>query len=284
VEALRPYCEVEARNPAPLPIATIPAADPARKSDTALVVHASCRDALHCMLSGMDHLNETDLFISINAGRERELMPAIARLAPRANIFIFADKGRGARPFLYILERIIDHGYRYFVKLPAQRNPDRTNGAGPRDEGVLPMLALCRVAAMQEFFAKYPRIGLLAPAGQVRSSTRDMGSSGNLAWLERLCRELNLGVPGEFSFVGNNMYAGRVDALERLTQVNRLGDRFEEELGQTDGTLAYALERLVGVMLADQQLSIAQVSLMDGRIESRLHEATPAGTAVFGGG
>jgi len=277
VEALRPYCEVEAQSPVPLPIATIPAADAAGKSDTALVIHASCCDALDFILSGMDHLNEGDLFISISEGAERKLMPAIARLAPRANIFIFADKGRDSRPFLYILERIIDHGYRYFVKMRAERNQDQANGGRSGDDGVLPLLALYRAAVMGEFFAEHPRIGLVAAAGQVRSNTRDPGSSGNLAWLERLCRELKLGdAPREFSFVGNNMYGGRVDALERLTQVNRFGDRFEEELDQLDGTLAHALERFVGVMLANQRLSIAQVSWVDDRIELHPHAATPA--------
>jgi len=280
VEVLRPYCEVEAQSPAPLPIATIPAADAAGKSDTALVIHASCCDALHFILSGMDHLNERDLFISISEGAERKLMPAIARLAPRANIFIFADKGRDSRPFLYILERIIDHGYRYFVKVRAERNQDQANGGRSGDDGVLPLLALYRAAVMGEFFAEHPRIGLVAAAGQVRSNTRDTGSSGNLAWLERLCRELKLGdAPREFSFVGNNMYAGRVEALESLTRVNRFGDRFEEELDQLDGTLAHALERFVGVMLANQGLSIAQVSLVDDRIELHPHAATPPGVS-----
>jgi lipopolysaccharide biosynthesis protein len=275
VEALRPYCEAAARGPGPLPIATIPAAGAAQKSDTALVIHASCRDALHAMLHGVDHMNETDLFISISEGAERELMPAVARLAPRANIFIFADKGRDARPFLYILERILDHGYRYFVRLRAERNQHRRSGADPRDDGALALLALCRTPILREFLEQHPGIGLVAPAGKVRSGTRDMGSSGNLTWLTRLCRELNLEVPPEFSFVEKNIYAGRVDALERLTQVNRLGDQFEEELGQSDGTLAATLERLVGVMLADQQLSIAPFSLVDDRIELHPYEETP---------
>jgi lipopolysaccharide biosynthesis protein len=270
VEALRPYCEAEAPSPAPLPIATIPAASAAQKADTALVIHASCPDALHAMLDGMDHLNEKDLFISIGEGRERELMPAIARLAPRVNIFIFADKGRDARPFLYILERILDHGYRYFVKVRAERRQ------GCENDGAPAMVKLFGAPILREFFVEHPRIGLLAPAGQVRSGTRDMGSSGNWAWLTRLCRELNLALPREFSFAGNNVYAGRVDALERLAQVNRLGDRFEEELGQSDGTLAHALGRLVGVLLADQRWSVGEVSLVDGRIELRSHEATPA--------
>jgi lipopolysaccharide biosynthesis protein len=121
---------------------------------------------------------------------------------------------------------------------------------------------------MREFFAAHPRIGLFAPTGQLRSMTCQPGSSGNRAWLERLCQELKLGkVPRDFSFVANNMYAGRVDALESLTQVNHLGDRFEEELDQLDGTLAHALERFVGVTLAHRGLSIAQVRLVNDRIE-----------------
>src|SRR5262249_1324967 len=208
VEVLRPYCEVHAESPAPLPIATIPATDAAQKSDTALIIHACCRDALQLMLHGMGHLNERDLFISINEGRERELMPSIARLAPRANIFIFADRGRSARPFLYILERLIDHGYRYFVTLVAEQRLDRTADAGPSRESVSPMLALRQPAVMREFFVQHPHVGLVAAAGQIRSSTHDMGSAGNLAWLERLCREMELGeIPREFSFAENN-YAG----------------------------------------------------------------------------
>jgi len=275
VEALRPYCHVEVPSAGPLPIATIPAASAAEKSDTALVIHASCPDALHAMLGGVDHVNEQDLFISISEGAERELMPAVARLAPRANIFIFADKGRDARPFLYILERIVDHGYRYLVKLRAERNQERGSGADARDERAPEVLRSPRIPILREVFERHPRIGLLAAPGQVRSSTHDMGSSGNLAWLARLCRELNLDAPPEFSFVEENMFAGRVDALERLSQVNRLGDRFEEELGQSDGTLAHALDRLVGVMLADQQLSIAQVSWVGERIELHPSQETP---------
>lgn len=283
MEALRPYCHVDAPSAGPVPIATIPAASTAEKSDTALVVHASCRDALHVLLSGMDHVDEQDLFISISEGAERELMPAIARLAPRANIFIFADKGRDARPFLYILERIIDHGYRYFVKLRAERNQDRGSEADARNEDAPALLKLCRAPVLNEFFAQHPDIGLLVPSGQIRSSTRDMGSSGNLAWLARLGRELQLAnVPREFSFAGNGMYAGRVDALERLTQVNRLGHGFEEELDQVDGTLAHALERLVGVMLADQQLAIAQVGLLNGRVELHPYETARASVARGG--
>jgi Glycosyltransferase WbsX len=122
VEALRPYCAGAAASPAPLPIATIPATAVAPRSDIALLIHAACGDALHAILDGIDCLNERDLFISLAEGAERELMPAIARLAPRANIFVFAHRGREARPFLYMLERVIDHGYPYFVRLRAARN------------------------------------------------------------------------------------------------------------------------------------------------------------------
>lgn len=270
---LRPYCDAEPPSQAPLPIATIPAASATPTSDTALVIHAGCGDALHAVLDGADDLNEQDLFISISEGAERELMPAVARLAPRANIFIFADKGRDVRPFLYLLERIIDHGYRYFVKLRAERNPGRGNGTERKPDGAPALLGLCRTPILGEFFAHHPGIGLLAPPGRIYGSTRNMGSRGNVAWLERLCRELNVDAPREYSFAGEGMYAGRVDALESLSRVNRLGDRFEEELGQPDGTLAHALERFVGVMLAYQGLLIAPFSLTDGRIDLLPREA-----------
>jgi len=271
-EALRPYCEQEVPSAGPLPVAAIPAAGAARMSDTAVIVHASCRDALLSILKRLDGLGERDLFISISQGTEGLLMPAIARLAPRANVLVFAERGRDVRPFLHVLERIIDRDYPYFVKLRAERTAVAANGSAAGDDGVSPLLELCRAPAMRELFHADGRVGLLAPAGQVRSSTHDMGSSGNLAWLERLCRELRLGgVPRQFSFVENN-FAGRVDALDRLTQVNRSGDRFEEDLGAGDGALASALERLIGVLLAVQQLSIAPVSLADDRIALRRPE------------
>ena len=51
------------------------------------------------------------------------------------------------------------------------------------------------------------------------------------------------------------MMAGRLSALRPLLDLGLRLDQFEPEAGQTDGTLAHALERWIGVVIQQQGLS-----------------------------
>jgi len=61
------------------------------------------------------------------------------------------------------------------------------------------------------------------------------------------------------SYVAGSMMAGRLSAMKALEQLQLTLDDFEPEQGQTDGTLAHALERMISWAYANQGLTITML-------------------------
>ena len=74
-----------------------------------------------------------------------------------------------------------------------------------------------------------------------------------------LCQKLDLNHPpdGFIEFPVGSMFWARVDALISLIDLNLHFEDFDEELGQTDNTLAHTLERLIGYIPLAQGKRIA---------------------------
>jgi lipopolysaccharide biosynthesis protein len=72
----------------------------------------------------------------------------------------------------------------------------------------------------------------------------------NTFWLDRLLDRMNrkdLIDNYIFLFPAGSMFWFRVQALAGLDDLVLSDDAFEQELGQRDGTLAHAVERLIGL-------------------------------------
>lgn len=66
---------------------------------------------------------------------------------------------------------------------------------------------------------------------------------------EEICHKLDIDCPNDyFNFPAGSMFWARMDALRPLFALNFQLDDFTAEAGQTDGTTAHAIERLLGVV------------------------------------
>jgi lipopolysaccharide biosynthesis protein len=96
---------------------------------------------------------------------------------------------------------------------------------------------------------EYPSLGLIAPEGNVLNIQRYIGS--NQKWVEKMVDEL-----GESTqwlnetkpwFAAGTMFWFKPSAVQSLLHCPSIQqDAFEVETGQIDGTLAHAIERVLG--------------------------------------
>ena len=211
----------------------------------AVLVHGYYLDALAQMLEDLPR-EGLDLYVSTPL---RQLPAAAALLRqqhwPRVQLFGVPNRGRDLAPFLLdLLPAAQAVGYRSFIKLHTKSSPHLSDG---EDWGSHLLGSLLDPAVLQRLQRDPPQ-GLLAPAGTVVPITLQLQNNGaHLVQLQR-----RFGVSGRellgAQFIAGSMFAGGLALLRPLLGLGLQRCDFEPENGQTDGTLAHALERWIGVV------------------------------------
>ena len=103
-----------------------------------------------------------------------------------------------------------------------------------------------RVLRVLDAFRSQPDLGLVAPEGHLQPLSYFWGA--NRSNVEALCARLGLPAPRpeQERFAAGSMFWIRLEALRPLLDSNLDDWLFEPERGQVDGTLAHAIERLIG--------------------------------------
>jgi lipopolysaccharide biosynthesis protein len=237
------------------------------KSKTAIIIHAFYPDVLDDLLKRLQPCNGRDIFISVVEENAEHLLAVIARHVKDACVYVVPNCGRDARPFLHMLKVVNQFGYESFVKLHTKKSSHTTVGSEWYAALVPPLVELCRPNRLSQILQAHPNVSLIGTAGLILDGSTYMGSSGNIAWLQRLCHELDIrSVPSAFAFVAGTMFGARLAPFQRLIENDFVGMMFEEELGQRDGTLAHALERLFGLLIAWRSETIASVAMVEDEL------------------
>ena len=213
----------------------------------ALLVHGYYLDALAQMLESLPR-DGIDLYVSTPLRQ----LPAVVNLLRQQNwtrvqVFGLPNRGRDIAPFLLdLLPAAMAVGHASFIKLHTKSSPHLSDG---EDWGRHLLRSLLNVELIQNLQSRPPQ-GLLAPAGTVAPITLQLQNNGNhLCHLQR-----RFAVSGRellnSRFIAGSMFAGRLCALSPLLVLELERYDFEPELGQTDGTLAHALERWIGAVVA----------------------------------
>lgn len=241
-------------------------------SEVAIVLHCFYEDLIGPIFDRyLSRAKAADLIVTVRSDVSPKAIEEMRKRFP--NIFFLPqeNRGRDIRPFLFALQRIRTLGYRFACKVHTKKTPQVEDGGGE----------LWRLKLMDQLlgsddsseyvvqrFNGEDNLGLLVP----RVSVEDLGDLrnhiDNTFWLDRLLARMNRpDLIGNYAltFPAGSMYWFRVEALDGFESLALAEDAFEQELGQRDGTLAHALERLVGLYALQQGYHMQEIDVTQPR-------------------
>ncbi|WP_160314514.1 rhamnan synthesis F family protein [Candidatus Rhodobacter oscarellae] len=237
---------------------------PCAPADIAVVVHvfypklwAEIEARLHKLQIGFD------LYVTVTETAEHaaQLITEIRSAWPRAYVVAMPNRGRDVLPFTQLVNGGLLSQYQAVCKLHTKASTHLRDGAGWRNallEGVLPSED---APAMLRSFLSDPHAALLVPEGHAYDGPGHWGA--NRARVEALIKRLRPGqMPARFSFPAGTVCWIKAPVIAQLVALALQVEEFEPEWGQTDGTLAHGVERLLGVLAADLGLSVATPSAL----------------------
>ena len=226
-----------------------------------------------------DHLRAADLAFDLYVTlthRGEETLEVKSRIEadwPGARVVILPNRGRDIYPFLHLLNAgWLDH-YAAVCKLHSKRSPHRQDGDLWRDHltrGILPDAETAPLLA--QFLAEADSAVWVAD-GQHYEGTQWWGN--NLARCRQLLARVEIAPdPDQLDFPAGSIYWLKPAVLDMLRGLALSFEDFDIEMGQTDGTVAHAVERALGMICAAGGQRIRQTA------ELRTAAATPPPAAA----
>jgi lipopolysaccharide biosynthesis protein len=231
---------------------------PAPKGSVAAVVHAFYPELLpelRDLLSG--YAGSLKLFVT-TAIDKTDRVSSLLEGFPHPVEFVVSDnRGRDVRPFMIALPKLLAQGYDYVLKLHTKKSNHRADGDIWRRELLASLADPAELAWTIEHLRRRPDIGIVGPDDHVLDMNAYWGS--NESRVKGLAVRMGVGniTPEPNVFVAGSMFVARRAALTALASLELDDDEFETEAGQTDGTLAHAVERVLTYSAAAAGLRVA---------------------------
>jgi lipopolysaccharide biosynthesis protein len=240
---------------------------PSERPCLAVVVHAYYLEVAEELLPLFAaYPEDTEFFFTTVAEQKDQLAQQLARLPHRVTIYATENRGRDVAPFLEVLQRIWSRRFKFILKLHTKRSQHRTDGDQWRAEIIRSIGDPGQLPAIIEELERQPSIGILGSADHLVRMSKFWGS--NAERVRQLGRRLGFHEidEGGVVFVAGTMFFARLEALEPLLALSLAPEDFEPEAGQTDGTLAHAIERAFSLSAAAASLGVSGVRTgRDGR-------------------
>lgn len=216
-----------------------------KRHNTAVILHLYHTELWDEMASHLAYLEgEYDLYISLPEHAPEGTLESIQKSVPDARCATLPNKGRDVLPFLTMLSAIRPLGYGQVCKIHAKRSLHRQDGDLWRQEFLGQLLGSKKqVAGVIDAFNRHPDVGMIGPGGHWLDYVHYWGSPESPARTQALLDALGIRISlEELGFFAGSMFWCRPEAMDPLLEIT--DEDFEPEEGQTDGTLAHALERI----------------------------------------
>lgn len=214
----------------------------------AVLLHAFHVDLLPEFRAYLDCIPfPADIFVSTDDAAKEQAAAACFADWTRGAVatLVVPNRGRDVAPKLVGFATVHDR-YDYVLHLHTKRSAHDSRLEGWRGYLLETLLGSPEtVRGVFEAFARAPRLGLLAPQhiDELRPWIR---WNTNFGAAELLARRMGFWLPrrAPLDFPSGSMFWARTAALRPLLELELQFADFPEESGQTDGTLAHAIERL----------------------------------------
>jgi lipopolysaccharide biosynthesis protein len=221
------------------------------QSDLAIVVHVFHYELWEEIAAALRHIPQSfDLYCTVI--RREGFDPLVAEIQirfPNAQVLCFPNHGRDIFPFVHLVNSGIFSNYAVVCKLHTKKSVHLEDGDRWRSEliqGILPSSA--QIREVLDAFLADPNIGAVVSDSNLMAHPHLWGANR-----QRVTDELwRIDIAADrykLSFPGGSMYWIKPEALRLLQSMNFCAEDFEREEGQLDGTLAHAIERIMGFLV-----------------------------------
>ncbi len=228
------------------------------KHDIAIIIHLFYLDVWEEIVTYLQELTiPFDLYITIPEGFQPKEILGIWQHFPHAHLYMVENRGRDVLPFLHILQLIGRSNYTYLCKLHTKKSVTSHSGNAWRKLLYYDLIGSPRIAQenIQRLDTQH-KLGIITGKNLILDAVKfDLGNSSRVKELASLA---NIPYRPDYHFAAGTMFWARVSLFQPL-QVLMEKDLldFEEERGQSDHTLAHALERFFGLLCHNAKLELA---------------------------
>lgn len=243
-------------------------ATPATETRPTAVIHAWYLEEFDELLdiivaSGLDWR----LVVTTSSDHAETIRARLAASGFAFELMITENRGRDVLPFLKVAGKLWDEGAQIVLKLHTKRTTHRTDGSQWRRELVEGLVGGSRGGEIFDAFRRQPDLGMVGAEGHIQLLAPYLGA--NLDNLEYL--SVKMGIPELDAdadlFMPGSMFWIRLDALRPVLDANLDEWEFEQEVGQVDGTMAHALERVFCLSTRATAFRIASAADLTGIAE-----------------
>ena len=233
----------------------------------AVVVHIYYPELADQVLAVLSRLpDEHDAYISLVIDKSDHLAADLRARYPRARILTFPNHGRDVYPFVALVNTGVLCKYRFVLKVHTKKSPHREDGDAWRQSLIGEIAgSRARVDQVMALMETDPDCALVVAAGN-RMTMEHLGS--NLDLLYRLLARLDYAFdPDNLSFPAGSIFWVNPFVLRLLQSLGLGVADFEPEDGRIDGTMAHAVERLIGILARASGMDIVTSDELDGALE-----------------
>jgi lipopolysaccharide biosynthesis protein len=185
-----------------------------------------------------------DLIVTIPDSWCIEDAERVLKVLKPVRLLPVANRGRDVLPFLRALKECLSMGYDIGCKVHSKKSPQLVSGDAWRRRLTVGLLSPSALEAVKRDFLSDELAGIAAPASEFMTSANHFVVRDNLEASVRILARAGVADAQIDEFVAGTMFWFRFKALEVLAALNYGEDDFGPELGQIDGTLAHAFERI----------------------------------------